>query len=88
MRNTNGIRLAATVPNSGMETCQSDSTSSSNASVSTSTRSTSSMRSTTGSSARMASSRGRASRKSSEKMSPSTASHVDCSAWMRRSCLR
>ena len=77
MRNTSGMRVAVTVPSSGIDTCQSDSTSSSRASVSTSTRSTSSMSSTTGSSARMASSRGRASRNSSVKMSPSTASHAE-----------
>ena len=61
--------LARIVPSSGIDTWKSESTSSSSASVSISTRSTSSMSSTTGSSARIASSSGRVSRNDSEKMS-------------------
>ena len=57
VRTTSGVRNAVMVPSSGMETCQSDSTSSNNASVSTSMRSISSMSSTTGSAARMADSK-------------------------------
>ena len=89
VRNTIGRCLPSMVPSSGIETWKSESTSSSRASVSISTRSTSSIRSTTGSSERIASSNGRVSRNSSEKMSASTVSQSrSCSrsAWMRSSC--
>ena len=66
------LRLPTMVPSSGIDTWKSESTSSSSASVSISTRSTSSISSTTGSSARIASSSGRVSRNGSEKMSDST----------------
>ena len=64
------------VPSSGIDTWKSDSTSSSSASVSISTRSTSSMRSTTGSSERIASSNGRVRRNGSLKMSDSTSAQL------------
>src|SRR4029450_4753204 len=76
-----GRWVPATVPSSGMDTWKSDSTSSSSASVSTSTRSTSSISSTTGSAARMASSRGRVSRNGSGKVSASTSAQPG--AWGR-----
>ena len=69
---TSGGRVAAIVPSSGIDTCHSDNTSRSKASVSTSTRSTSSISRTTGSGERIAASSGRGSRKSSVKMSCST----------------
>lgn len=85
---TNGRRSAVTVPNSGMVTWKSLSTSSSRPSTSTSALSVSSISSTVGSLPRIAVSSGRGSRNSSLKMSVRARSQVSSRpAVIRSNCL-